>query len=83
MTIEKKLKIIVVKTDGIGDAILASPFFYELRKNFRKAYITGILSSSGKEVLDELKLFDEIIVFDPLWLKYKKEFFLKRIFSAF
>ncbi len=83
MTIEKKLKIVVVKTDGIGDAILASPFFYELRKNFGNAYITGILSSSGKEVLDGLKIFDEIIVFNPAWLKYKKVSFLKRIFSAF
>lgn len=82
MIIKKKLKVVVIKTDGIGDAILASPFFYELRKNFKNAYIIGILSSSGKEVLDGLNLFDEIKVFNPAWLQYKKVFFLKRLISA-
>lgn len=78
----KKLKIVVIKADGIGDAILASPFFYELRKNFINAHITGILSPYGKEVLDGSGVFDEIIVFTPQWLKYNKVCFLKRFLSA-
>ncbi|MCX8093752.1 MAG: glycosyltransferase family 9 protein, partial [Candidatus Goldbacteria bacterium] len=78
-----KLHIVVIKTDGIGDAILASPFLFELRKNFKNAYITGILSPLGKEVLDLLGVFDDIKVIDPQWLKYKKVFFIKRWISAF
>lgn len=78
----EKLRIAVIKTDGIGDAVLASPFFFELRKYFKKARITGILSPAGVEVLGGLGVFDEIKVIDPKWLKYKKIFFLSRWVSA-
>ncbi len=82
MDTKERLHIVVIKTDGIGDAILASPFLYELRKNFKNALITGILSPAGKEVLEELNVFDDIKVIDPQWLKYKKVFFIKRWISA-
>jgi len=75
-------KIGVIKTDNIGDAVLASPFFFELRKNFKHANITAYLSHAGKEVLDGLNLFDCIKIINPLWLKYKRVAFIKRIFSA-
>jgi len=78
----RKLRIAVIKTDGIGDAVLASPFLFELRKFFKNAEITGFLSPAGKEVLDNQGIFDTITVIDPLWLKYKKVFFIKRIASA-
>ena len=79
---EKNLKITIVKTDNIGDAILAVPFFSALRKKFPGAKITAILSGAGSKVIGGLKLADEIKVFEPYWLKYKKTFFLKRIFSC-
>lgn len=82
METKKKLHIVVIKTDGIGDAILASPFLFELRKNFKHAFITGILSPAGKEVLESLGVFNDIKVIDPQWLKYKKIFFVKRWLSA-
>ena len=82
LTNGKKLRIAVIKTDGIGDAVLASPFFFELRKYFKKAHITGILSPAGSEVLGGLGVFDEIKVIDPEWLKYKKIFFMSRWYSA-
>ncbi len=78
----KKTHIVVIKTDGIGDAVLTSPFLFELRKHYRNAFITGILSPAGKEVLESLNLFDDIKVIDPQWLKYKKVFFIKRWTSA-
>jgi len=82
MNSKKRFHIVVIKTDGIGDAILASPFLFELRKKFKDAFITGILSPAGKEVLDLLNIFDDIKIFDPQWLKYKKVFFIKRWLSA-
>jgi ADP-heptose:LPS heptosyltransferase len=78
----KKTHIVVIKTDGIGDAVLASPFLFELRKHYRDAFITGILSPAGQEVLGALNVFDDIKVIDPQWLKYKKVFFIKRWASA-
>lgn len=77
-----KQKICVIKADGIGDAVLASPFFRELRRLYPKAEITAFLSPLGAPVLSEPGLIDKVIVFDPLWLKYKKTFFLKRCISA-
>ena len=79
----RQLRIGVVKTDGIGDAVLASPFFYELRKDFKNAHITGFLSPMGNEVLDGLNVFDEVRGIDPKWLKYKKLNIFTRLISAF
>lgn len=77
-----KQKICVIKADGIGDAVLASPFFYELRRLHPNSEITAFLSPLGAPVLSEPGLIDRIIIFDPLWLKYKKTFFLRRWISA-
>jgi ADP-heptose:LPS heptosyltransferase len=79
---EKKLRIAVIKTDGIGDAVLASPFLFELRKNCKDAHIAGIISPGGEQILGNIGVFDEVIVHDAMWLKYKKTFFLARWLSA-
>lgn len=80
--IEKRLKIGVLKADNIGDAVLASPFFYGLRKHFKNAEITGILSPAGEQVLGGLGIIDNIEVIDPEWLSYKKVSRFKRLRSA-
>jgi|GEM_PF-1086298 ADP-heptose:LPS heptosyltransferase len=79
---EKILNIAVVKTDGIGDAVLASPFFLGLRSHFKGARITAYLSPAGAQVLDGLGCFDEVVAFDAQWLKYEKKPFYKRWLSA-
>ncbi len=76
-------KICVIKTDGIGDAVLASPFFYELRRIFKNSEITGVLSPAGKEALDGLGIFDNIITADPVWVKYSKKNLFQRLHSAY
>jgi ADP-heptose:LPS heptosyltransferase len=80
---DKKLRIAVIKTDGIGDAVLASPFFLGLRKHFKDAHITAYLSHGGAQVLDGLGCFDDVRVFDAQWLKYDPKPFFVRWFSAF
>ena len=77
-----KPRIVVVKTDNIGDAVLASGFFFELRKSFKKGEITAFLSPAGASVLQGTGAIDKIKVFESAWLKYKKTFFLSRISSA-
>lgn len=79
---ENKIKIAVIKADGIGDAVLASSFFLGLRKHFKDAHITAYLSRGGAQVLSELKCFDEVKVFNAQWLKYKPKPFFIRWFSA-
>ncbi len=80
---ENRLRIAVIKTDGIGDAVLASPFFLGLRKHFKDAHITAFLSPAGSQVLDGLGCFDEVKTFDAQWLKYEPKPFFVRWFSAF
>lgn len=82
MNSKASIRIAVIKTDGIGDAVLASPFLFELRKNYKDAHITGILSPGGEQILGDIGVFDEVIVHDAMWLKYKKTFFLTRWLSA-
>jgi ADP-heptose:LPS heptosyltransferase len=79
---KEKLRIAVLKTDGIGDAVLASPFFLGLRKHFKDAHITAYLSPAGARILDGLKCFDEVKPFDAVWLKYKPQPFYLRWMSA-
>lgn len=78
----RKIKIGVIKADGIGDAVLASPFFLGLRQHYKHAYITGFLSPAGKEAMEGLGFFDEIQVIKPAWLTYEKKSFAVRIASA-
>jgi ADP-heptose:LPS heptosyltransferase len=43
--------ILVIKLDKLGDIILASPFFRELRRNFPEASITAITSVESDKVM--------------------------------
>ncbi len=79
---EKALKIGVLKPDNIGDAVLASPFIFELRKKYHKAVITGILSPAGARVLEGLGVFDSVLIVNAEWLKYKKTSWCRRWGSA-
>ncbi|MFP4465501.1 MAG: glycosyltransferase family 9 protein [Candidatus Goldiibacteriota bacterium] len=82
-TSRDRIKIGVLKADNIGDAVLASPFFYGLRRHYKNAEITGILSPAGEQVLGGLGVMDNIEIIEPKWLSYKKTFRIKRILSAF
>jgi len=79
----RKIKIGVIKADGIGDAVLASPFFLGLRQHYKHAHITGFLSPAGKEAMEGLGFFDEIQVIKPAWLSYEKKSLAARLASAF
>ncbi|PKL90960.1 MAG: hypothetical protein CVV21_10475 [Candidatus Goldiibacteriota bacterium HGW-Goldbacteria-1] len=78
----RKIRIGVIKADGIGDAVLASPFFFGLRQHYKHAHITAFLSPAGKEALEGLGLFDKIEVINPLWLSYEKKSLFERWGSA-
>ena len=60
----RRLRILVVKLDHLGDFILAIPAFSKLRSRYPYASISIVLGSWNVPIAKELNLFDEIYVFD-------------------
>ncbi len=57
-------KILVVRTDRIGDVVLTTPIFKALRENYPQAHIAAMVSPRTKEILEGSPYIDEIIVYD-------------------
>lgn len=60
---DKIHKILVVRTDRIGEALLNLPAIRALKKSF-KAYLVALVSPSVKELLEGSPEIDELIVYD-------------------
>ncbi len=58
-------RILVVRTDRIGDLVLATPLIRALRKSFPQAYLAALVSPYTRDVLLHNPYLDEIIVDDP------------------
>ncbi len=59
---KKVKKILLIKNDMIGDIILSSNVFRELREEFPKAKITLVCSELNKSLVEKNPYFEEIIV---------------------
>lgn len=57
-------RILIIRTDRIGDVILNTPVFKALRHNFPKAYITAVIQPYVKEIIEGNPNIDEIITYD-------------------
>lgn len=57
-------EILVIKLDGIGDAVLLSPFLRELRRMSPAARITYVASRTAAPLLEQCPHVDEVLVFD-------------------
>ncbi len=57
-------RILVARTDRIGDVALSLPVFASLRKAFPKAIICALTRNYTREILEERDDVDEIISFD-------------------
>ena len=57
-------RILVVRTDRLGDVLLSTPVARALRQKFPQAYISMLVSPYTKDVLDGNPNIDEIITFD-------------------
>jgi len=64
MKIKKIRKIIVIRNDKIGDLVISSGIFRELKKEIPKSKITLITSKVCKPLVEKNKNIDEIIVLD-------------------
>ncbi len=57
-------RILVVRTDRLGDVLLSTPVVKALRQKFPQTYISMMVSPYTKDVLDGNLALDEVITFD-------------------
>lgn len=57
-------RILVVRTDRIGDVILTLPMVEVLRSNFPRAHIAMLVRTYTQELLDDNPFIDEVLVYD-------------------
>ena len=60
----KPKKILIVRTDRLGDVILSTPVIENLRKNFPKSYIAFMCRPYTKDALEGNPYLDEVLVYD-------------------
>jgi len=57
-------RILIVRTDRIGDVILSTPVIKELRENYPDAYIAMMVSPYTKDIVEANPGLDEAIIYD-------------------
>ena len=57
-------RILVTRTDRIGDLVLSTPVFSELRKKFPSAWIACLTFIENRELVEGNPHLDEVIVYD-------------------
>jgi ADP-heptose:LPS heptosyltransferase len=57
-------RILVSRTDGLGDLLLTTPLFNALRLKYPKAHISALVSSYASGLLANNPAVDEIVIYD-------------------
>lgn len=57
-------RILIVRTDAIGDLICTIPFIRELKKNHKKSRITVVVRKSNRLILENCPYIDELLFYD-------------------
>lgn len=65
-------KILVIRAEGIGDMVLATPIFRQLKKMYPHSHITCLATSLSAEVIEDNPNLDSVIIFDPPWYHQTK-----------
>ncbi|MDP8229643.1 MAG: lipopolysaccharide heptosyltransferase II [Candidatus Gorgyraea atricola] len=58
------MRILVIRTDRIGDVVLSTPAITAIRKAYPDAYIAVMVSSQAKEIVKGNPYINEVIVYD-------------------
>lgn len=61
----KHSRILVVRTDRVGDVVLATPLIRALRKTFPDAYLAALVRPYTRDVLLHNPHLDDILIDDP------------------
>ncbi|MFC1632049.1 lipopolysaccharide heptosyltransferase II [Candidatus Omnitrophota bacterium] len=64
MSAKKFQKILIVRTDRIGDVLLSTPVIKALRKNFPKSYIAMMVRPYAEDIVLGNPYLDEVIIYD-------------------
>lgn len=59
-------KVLLVRTDGIGDALNSTPAISALRKTYPNAQISVVVRQYGSDIFSHNPDINEIIVYDPV-----------------
>lgn len=57
-------RILVVRTDRIGDVVLTTPVLKALRENYPQSHIAMMVSPQTRELVEDNPYLDEVIVYD-------------------
>jgi len=71
--------ILVIRLDRVGDLILSTPFFYNLRKMYSEANISAVVRPYTKDVLTNNPNIDEILIFNNEGKLKEKVGFIKKL----
>ena len=61
---EELKKILLIRTDRLGDLILTLPMLPVIRRHFPEASISMLVSSYASEILDGNRYIDEVLLYD-------------------
>ncbi len=82
--VERPNKILIVRTDRLGDVILSTPVIKNLRNNFKNAHIAFMCRPYTRDVLEGNPYLNEVIVYDKygkhrsIWNTMRFSFNLKK-----
>jgi heptosyltransferase-2 len=57
-------RILIVRTDRIGDVLLSTPVIKALRDSYPNAYISMMVSPYAKDIVDDNPFLDRVIIYD-------------------
>lgn len=58
------LRILVTRTDRIGDVVLSSPVFSAIRARYPEAHIAAMVLNSNRDLVEGNPYLDEVILYD-------------------
>lgn len=61
---KENLRILITRTDRIGDLVLSTAVFPELRRHFPKAHLAALIFAEHRAILDGNPYLDEVILYD-------------------
>lgn len=71
---KKIKKILIIRLDHIGDVIMSTPVYREIKKKYPKSKIYAMVGKWGEEILTSNPYIDELIIHNcPWWQKVRGE----------
>ncbi|MFL5754936.1 MAG: lipopolysaccharide heptosyltransferase II [Chloroflexota bacterium] len=65
-------EILAVRLDSIGDVLMTTPAMRAIRDSARRARLTLLTSPAGAAVARHVPEIDDVIVYEPPWMKHSK-----------